>query len=204
MQRAHPLWPLSVSPGPGIVRLPLKSTETEAQISSRCYSTDCILVCLELSCSVVSNSLRPHAGQAPLSMELFRQEYWSRMPFPASRDLPDHGIEPTSLVSHVLAGGFFMAEPSGDCSLCTHEKCQRTNQPSHHQLGSWPVPRRHCHQPLSWARPWVLPREDQHVLRPGRIQSILHPNVENSFVAVVGDKTQLGRLWILATHLCDH
>ena len=43
-----------------------------------------------------------------------------------------------------------------------------------------------------------------HVLRPGRIQSILHPNVENSFVAVVGDKTQLGRLWVLATHLYDH
>ena len=64
-----PLWPLSVSSGPGIVRLPLKSTKTEAQISSRCYSTDCIL---DLSFSVVSNSLRPHAGRAPLSMELFR------------------------------------------------------------------------------------------------------------------------------------
>ena len=126
------------------------------------------------------------------------------MPFPTSRDLPDQGIEPTSLASHVLAGGFFMAEPSEDCILCTHEKCQRTNQPSHHQLGFRPVPRRHCHHPLSWARPRVLLREDQHVLWPGRIQSILHPNVENSFVAVVGDKTWLGRLWILATHLYDH
>ena len=105
-------------------------------------------MCFELSCSVVSNSLQPHAGQAPLSMELFRHEHWSRMPFPASRDLPDQGIEPTSLASHVLAGGFFMAEPSGDCILCTHEKCQCTNQPSHHQLGSWPVPRRHCHPPF--------------------------------------------------------
>ena len=31
--------------------------------------------------------------QAPLSMEFFRQEYWSALPFPSSGDLPDPGIE---------------------------------------------------------------------------------------------------------------
>ena len=45
--------------------------------------------------------------QAPLSMEFFRQECWSRLAFPALGDLPDPGIEPTSLVSPALAGGFF-------------------------------------------------------------------------------------------------
>ena len=34
------------------------------------------------------------ACQAPLSMELSRQEYWSRLPFPSLGDLPDPGIEP--------------------------------------------------------------------------------------------------------------
>ena len=36
------------------------------------------------------------AHQAPLSMELSRQEYWSGFPFPFPEDLPDPGIEPRS------------------------------------------------------------------------------------------------------------
>ena len=36
-----------------------------------------------------------------------RQEYWSGVSFPSPGDLPNPGIEPASLVSHVLAGGFF-------------------------------------------------------------------------------------------------
>ena len=36
------------------------------------------------------------AHQAPLSMELSRQEYWSRVPFPSPGDLPNPGIEPAS------------------------------------------------------------------------------------------------------------
>ena len=31
---------------------------------------------------------------APLSLELSRQEYWSELPFPSSRDLPNPEIEP--------------------------------------------------------------------------------------------------------------
>jgi len=34
--------------------------------------------------------------QAPLSMGFPRQEYWSWLPFPSPRDLPDPGIEPMS------------------------------------------------------------------------------------------------------------
>ena len=34
------------------------------------------------------------ACQAPLSMGLFRQEYWSGLPFPSPGDLPDPGIQP--------------------------------------------------------------------------------------------------------------
>ena len=34
------------------------------------------------------------AHQAPLSVEFFRQAYWSGLPFPSPGDLPDPGIEP--------------------------------------------------------------------------------------------------------------
>ena len=54
------------------------------------------------------------AHQAPLPMEFFKQEYWSVLPFPTPGDLPDPGIEPMSLVSPALAGGFFTTEPPGN------------------------------------------------------------------------------------------
>ena len=47
------------------------------------------------------------ARQPPLSMGFSRQEYWSGFPFPSLEDLPEPGIEPTSLTSPALAGGFF-------------------------------------------------------------------------------------------------
>ena len=60
-------------------------------------------------CSVVSDSATPRtvAHQAPLSMGFSRQEYWSGLPLPSPGDLSDPGIEPASLVSPALAGGFF-------------------------------------------------------------------------------------------------
>ena len=38
---------------------------------------------------------------------ILQQEYWSELPGPPPGDLPDPGIEPMSLTSPVLAGGFF-------------------------------------------------------------------------------------------------
>ena len=46
------------------------------------------------------------ACQASVSKELSREEYWSGLPFPSLGDLPDPGIEPTSLMSPELTGGF--------------------------------------------------------------------------------------------------
>ena len=54
------------------------------------------------------------ACQPPLSMRFSRQEYWSGLPCPPLGDLPSRGsslppgIEPTSLLSPALAGGFNM------------------------------------------------------------------------------------------------
>ena len=36
------------------------------------------------------------ALQAPLSMDSYRQEYWTRLPFPPPGDLPNPGMETTS------------------------------------------------------------------------------------------------------------
>ena len=46
-------------------------------------------------------------SQVPLSRGFLTQEYWSGLPCPSPRDLPDLGMEPTSLMSPALAGGFF-------------------------------------------------------------------------------------------------
>ena len=47
------------------------------------------------------------ARQAALSTGFSSQEYWSGLPGPPPGDLPDPGIEPMSLMSLALAGGFF-------------------------------------------------------------------------------------------------
>ena len=51
--------------------------------------------------------------QASLSVEFFRQEYWSGLPFPLPEDLPDPGIELVSPVSPALWADSLPAEPSG-------------------------------------------------------------------------------------------
>ena len=47
------------------------------------------------------------ACHAPLSIGFSKQEYWSGLACPPPGDLPDPGIEPTSLMSPALAGEFF-------------------------------------------------------------------------------------------------
>ena len=51
--------------------------------------------------------------QAPLSVEFPRQEYWTELPVPALGDLPNPGVEPTSLASPAFAGRFFTTESPG-------------------------------------------------------------------------------------------
>ena len=67
----------------------------------------CVCVCTQ-SCLILLQWTV--ARRVPLSMELSRQEYWSELPFPSLRDLPDPGMEP---VSPALASGFFTTEPPG-------------------------------------------------------------------------------------------
>ena len=52
--------------------------------------------------------------QAPLSMGFSRQEYWIGFPCPPPGGLPKPGIEPTSLISPALIGGFFTTSTIGE------------------------------------------------------------------------------------------
>ena len=72
--------------------------------------------------TIMPDCLRPHgqfylvwtvACQAPLSMEFFRQEYWSRLPFPPPGDLLNPGFEPASPASPALQTDSLPAKPSG-------------------------------------------------------------------------------------------
>ena len=71
-----------------------------------------------------------HVCQAPLSMEFFRQEYGSGLPFHPPGDLPHPGIESMSLSSPALAGGFFTSSATweawvgllGELSVITNVK----------------------------------------------------------------------------------
>ena len=72
-------------------------------------SSSCPGVCVlsHFSPALPCTTLWTVARQAPLSMGFSRQEYWSGLPCPPPGNLPDPGIEPTSLTSPALRGEFF-------------------------------------------------------------------------------------------------
>ena len=64
------------------------------------YACACLCVCAKSleSCLTLCGPINTIASpQAPLSLRFSRQEYWSELPCPPLGDLPDPGIEPTSL-----------------------------------------------------------------------------------------------------------
>ena len=64
-----------------------------------------------MHCVWLFGTLWTVARQPPLSMRFSRQEQWSGLPCPPPGDLTDPGIEPSSLMSPTLAGGFFSSFP---------------------------------------------------------------------------------------------
>ena len=58
------------------------------------------------------------AHHAPLSMGFSRQEYWSRLPFPFSGDLPNPGIKPMSPVAPALQVDSSPLRHQGTCNQC--------------------------------------------------------------------------------------
>ena len=100
-------WSMPTNPGLSL-HLEKISDFFPSNWSNRCLMCVCVLSCVWLL--VTPWTLAP---QAPVSMEFSRKEYFSGLSFPTPGDLPNPGIEPTSLVSPVLAGGFFITVSPG-------------------------------------------------------------------------------------------
>ena len=81
------------------------------------------------------------AHQAPLSMEFYRQEHWSGLPFPSPEDLPDPGIKPGS--PELLADSL-PSEPPGKSKLKLKNNCRRHKR---HSFDPWV-------RKLPWRRKW--------------------------------------------------
>ena len=65
---------------------------------------------MSLSCVQLFATPWTVAHQAPLSMGISRQEYWSGLPFPSPGDLPDPGMETRS---PALQADALISEPPG-------------------------------------------------------------------------------------------
>ena len=81
--------------------------------------------CAVRCCAVLSHfsrvrlfvTLRTVAQQDPPSMGFSGKEYWSGLPCSSATGLPDLGIEPLSLMSPALAGGFFTTRATWEALL---------------------------------------------------------------------------------------
>ena len=95
----------------------------------------CVCVCVLVTqlCLILCDPLRTIAHQAPLSMELSRQEYWSGLPCPSPGDLSDPGIEPGS---PALQADSLLSEPPRKLNLFILIKCYNDKilQRSHKSL----------------------------------------------------------------------
>ena len=90
------------------------------------------------------------ASQAPLSMEFCWQEYWSGLPCPPPEDLPNPGIEPTSLA---FPGELFFCLFVFDCQTGVFQKgCHTKGQ------GTMPFPMAGgiLHDCATWGSPMFL------------------------------------------------
>ena len=69
----------------------------------------CLTLCDPMDCSLPGSSV----------LGFSRQAYWSGLPGTPSGDLPDPGIEPVSLMSPSLAGGFFTTSATYEAQILT-------------------------------------------------------------------------------------
>ena len=78
-----------------------------------------------LSCVRLFGTLCTLALQASLLLELFGQLYWSELPFPSPRDLPNPGIETESPVSLALQADSLQVNslPAGPSGILQYTHC---------------------------------------------------------------------------------
>ena len=84
----------------------------ELELGQLSHASGCVFSCVRLFATPWT------VAHQSLSMGFPRQEYWSGLPFPSPRDLPNPGTEP---ISPVLAGVFFISEPPRKLQLSHRE-----------------------------------------------------------------------------------
>ena len=105
-EHTHKLWSPKSSP---------ECNETEMN-----KNQTCAWVHVRFSQVQLFATLRTVAHQAPLSMGFSKKEYWSGLPCPPPEDFPKWGIEPASLTSPALAGGFFTTSATWEAPSVSH------------------------------------------------------------------------------------
>ena len=80
-------------------------------------------------------TLQTVARQAALSMGFSRKEYWSGLPCPPPGDLPEPGIEPLSLMSPALTGGFFTTGTTWEAHSGIHSAIKKNELLPHATTG---------------------------------------------------------------------
>ena len=86
------------------------------------------------------------AHQAPLSVEFSRQEYWTRLPFPSPRYLPNPGIKPRS---PALRADALPSEPPGNLPPKKCGKKRRKKMYIHRE-------KNHRMPPGGYPQPWLF------------------------------------------------
>ena len=77
------------------------------------------------------------AYQDPLSMGFFRQDYWSGLPCPSPRDLPDPGIKPC-LFGHLHWQVGYL--PLSDFTFTFHFHALEKEMATHSSILAWRIP----------------------------------------------------------------
>ena len=116
-----------------------------------CICTKSLQSCLALhnpmDCSLPSSSIHGFSSQ----------EYWSGLPFPSPEELLSPGVQPVSLASPALAGGFFITSSTWEaprkphcCCCCVASVVSDSVRP-------------HRRQPTRLLCPWDSPGKDTGV-----------------------------------------
>ena len=142
-----------------------------------------------LSCVLLFATPRTVAGQVPLSLGFSRQEYWSGLPFPSPRDLPQP--RDRTWVS-LMAGGFFTvcATREAICSLLcpfsTHALC-------------WSRQHKGCHPGLPMT--WSFPHSSLSLLLSTEVSSSQSRFISDHVTSTVKPKAALGPGRVLTEYL---